>query len=108
MHQLVGLHGQLRQMGAKGFGHDLFGFVQMRAGVDQITSCLHGDRAANVLQNGGNSIGMREGVLSGIQHFTGNQWLGKGTGFGPCFGLFGRISGGQHDGWQKGRMQTPG
>ncbi len=88
MHQLVGLHGQLRQLRAKGLGHHLFGFVQVRAGIHQVSGRLHGHRSPNARQNCGHGIGMRQDVFTRVQRFTGNQGFGKGAGFGQGFGLF--------------------
>ena len=82
MHQLVGLHGQLSQIGAKGFGNDLFGFVQVRAGIDQINGGLHRHRAPHLGQDGGHRIGMNQDVFARVQHLAGNQGLGKGAGLG--------------------------
>ena len=103
MHQVIGLYGQLRQMRPKRFGNHLFGFVQVGAGVNQIGSRLHGHRAADVRQDGGHGIGMGEDVFPGVEPSTRDQGLGKSTGFGQGFALFG-LSGGQHDGGQLGSL----
>jgi hypothetical protein len=106
MHQLVGLHGQLRQLRAKGLGDHLFGLVQMWAGINQVTRCLHGQRTPNVRQDGGHRIGMRQDIFSGVQGFTGNQGLGKSPGFGQGFGLFRNFRCGQDHRRQMRRVQT--
>ena len=110
-HQLVGLHGQLRQLRAKGLGHHLFGLVQVRAGIHQVTGRLHGHRTTNAGQDRGHSLGMRQDVFARVQRFARDQRLGKGAGFGQGFavlGTFGGIGRGQHDGRKIRGMQTAG
>ena len=103
MDQVVGLNRQLRQLRAKSLANHLFGFVQVRAGVNQITGGLHGDRAANVGQDERHSVCVGQDVFTGLQRFTRNQGFGKGSGFGQSFGLL-LLCCGQHDGRHIGHM----
>ena len=103
MDQVVGLNRQLRQLGAKSLANHLFGFVQVRAGVDQITGGLHGDRATNVGQDERHRVSVGQDVFARLKRFTRNQRFGKSAGLGQSSGQL-LLCCGQHDGRHIGRM----
>ncbi len=78
--QLVGLQGQLRQVGSKSLGDHLFRLVQMRAGIHQIPRCLHLLGATDPGQNARNRIGVLPDVLSGVELLALDQGTGKSAG----------------------------
>jgi len=96
-HELGGLDGQLRKVGAEGFGDGLFGFGEVVAGIDQVARGLHGLGAANAAQNGGHGVSVGQDVLAGVEQLGGQQGFGKSARARQRMGLLRQAVGGSGD-----------
>jgi hypothetical protein len=72
-HQLARVLDQLRVAFTEALGDQLLGLREVLAGVHQVGSGLDGGRGAYAGQDGRHAVGMRQGVLAGVEALAAQQ-----------------------------------
>jgi hypothetical protein len=72
-HQLARVLDQLRVAFTEALGDQLLGLREVLAGVHQVGSGLDGGRGADAGQDGRHAVGMRQGVLAGVEALAAQQ-----------------------------------